>query len=84
MKVILRKVTALEIKTAMFCKMAQIPLEIWMILPLEAKKSKEKETSNDNMPNKYARVKNVAKEEDVIKVNKDQTYVLLMNFLKNI
>jgi hypothetical protein len=25
-------------KTAMVCKLAQIPPEIWMILPLEAKK----------------------------------------------
>jgi hypothetical protein len=34
------------------------------------------------MPNQYARVKNVAKEEDVIKDNTDQNYVLFMNFLK--
>jgi hypothetical protein len=42
----------------------------------------DKETSNSNMPNQYARVKNVAKGEDVIKENTDQTYALLMNFLK--
>jgi hypothetical protein len=41
-----------------------------------------KETNNSNMPNQYARVKNVAKGEDVIKDNTDQTYALLMNFLK--
>jgi hypothetical protein len=76
-------------KTAMVCKLAKIPPEIWMTLPLEAKKwllnkrkrqqqeddkmkkslalSKstavlnEKETNISNMPNQYARVKNVAK-----------------------
>jgi hypothetical protein len=89
-------------KTAMVCKLAQIPPEIWMNLPLEAKKwllnegkrqkqeddkmnkalaltkstavPNEKDTNNSNMPNQYARVKNVAKEEDVIKENTDQTY----------
>jgi hypothetical protein len=35
--------------------------------------SNYKETSNSNMPNQYARVKNVAKGEDVIKDNTDQT-----------
>jgi hypothetical protein len=73
----------------MVCKLAQIPPEIWMTLPLEAKKwllnerkrqqqedekmkksltlskstavPNDKETSNSNMPNQYARVKNVAK-----------------------
>jgi hypothetical protein len=76
-------------KTAMVCKLAQIPPEIWMTLPLESKKwllnerkrqqqedykmkkslalskstavPNDKETSNSNMPNQYARVKNVAK-----------------------
>jgi hypothetical protein len=42
----------------------------------------DKDTNNSNMPNQYARVKNVAKGEDVIKDNTDQTYALLMNFLK--
>jgi hypothetical protein len=99
-------------KTAMVCKLAQIPPEIWMTLPLEAKKwllnerkrqqqeddkmkkslalskstavPKDKETNNSNMPNQYTKVKNVAKGEDVIKDNTDQTYILLMlmNFLK--
>jgi hypothetical protein len=69
----------------MVCKLAQIPPEIWMTLPLEAKKSllnerklqqqedekmkkslalsksiavsNDKDTSNSNMPNQYARVK---------------------------
>jgi hypothetical protein len=31
----------------------------------------DKETKNANMPNQYARVKNVAKAEDVIKENDD-------------
>jgi hypothetical protein len=42
----------------------------------------DKNTNNSNIPNQYARVKNVAKGEDVIKENTDQTYDLLMNFLK--
>jgi hypothetical protein len=42
----------------------------------------DKETSNSKLPNQYAREKNVAKGEDVIKENTDQTYALLMNFLK--
>jgi hypothetical protein len=86
----------------MVCKSAQIPPEIWMTLPLEAKKwilnerknqqqeddkmkkslalskstavPNDKETSNSNMQNQYARVKNVAKREDIIKENTDQTY----------
>jgi hypothetical protein len=97
-------------KTAMVYKLAQIPPEIWMTLPLEAKKwllnerirqqqeddkmkkslalskstalPNDKDTNNSRMPNQYARVKNVAKGEDVIKDNTHQTYALLMNFLK--
>jgi hypothetical protein len=89
----------------MVCKLAQIPPEIWMTLPLEAKKwllnerkiqqqedekikkslalSKStavpnyKDTNNSNMPNQYARVKNVVKGEDVIKDNTDQIYVFI-------
>jgi hypothetical protein len=81
----------------MVCKLAQIPPEIWMTLPLEAKEwllnertrqqqeddkmknslalskstavPNDKETSNSNLPNQYARVKNVAKGDDVIKEN---------------
>jgi hypothetical protein len=87
-------------KNAMVCKLAQIPPEIWMTLPLEAKKwllnertrqqqeddkmkkairsnkstaiPNDKDTNNSNLPNQYARVKNVAKGEDVIKDNTDQ------------
>jgi hypothetical protein len=72
----------------MVCKLAQIPPEIWMTLPLEAKKRllnerkrqqqdndkmkkslalskskavpNDKDNNNSNMPNQYARVKNVA------------------------
>jgi hypothetical protein len=94
----------------MVCKLAQIPPEIWMILPLEAKKwllnerkqpqqeddkmkkslslikstavSIAKETSHSNMPIQYARVKYVAKGEDVIKDNTDQTYAFVDEFLE--
>jgi hypothetical protein len=97
-------------KTAMVCKLTQITPEIWMTLPLEAKKwllnerkrqqqeddkmkkslalikstalSNDKDTNNSNLPNQYARVKNIAKGEDVIKENTDKTYAFLMNFLK--
>jgi hypothetical protein len=98
-------VTITLTKTAMVYKLAQIPPEIWMTLPLEAKKwllnerkrqqqedekmkkslalSKSKSLSNDmdsnnsNLPNQYARLKNVAKGEDVIKDNTDQTYAFV-------
>jgi hypothetical protein len=40
------------------------------------------DTNNSNMPNQYARVKNVAKGEDVIKVNTDQTYAFVDEFLE--
>jgi hypothetical protein len=91
-------------------KLAQIPPEIWMNLPLEDKKwllndrkfqkqedekmkkslalskptalSNDKETNNSIMPNQYARVKNVAKGEDVIKKIQSRHMLLLMNFLK--
>jgi hypothetical protein len=96
----------------MVCKLAQIPPEIWMTLPLEAKKwllnerkrqqqeddkmkkslalskstasTNDKDTNNSNMPNQYARVKNVAKGEgeDVIKDNTDQTYAFVDEFLE--
>jgi hypothetical protein len=41
-----------------------------------------KETNISNMPNLYARVKNVAKEEDAIKDNTDQTYAFVDEFLE--
>jgi hypothetical protein len=44
--------------------------------------SNSKETSNSNTPNQYARVKNVAKGEDVIKDNTDQTYAFVDEFLQ--
>jgi hypothetical protein len=34
------------------------------------------------MPNQYTRVKNVSKEEDVIKENTDQTYAFVDEFLE--
>jgi hypothetical protein len=42
----------------------------------------DKENNNSNMPNQYARVKNVAKGEDVIKENTDQTYDFIDEFLE--
>jgi hypothetical protein len=42
----------------------------------------DKDTNNANMPNQYARVKNVAKGEDVIKENTDQTYAFVDEFLE--
>jgi hypothetical protein len=44
----------------------------------------DKETSNSNLPNQYARVKNVAKGENVnvIKENTDQTYAFVDEFLE--
>jgi hypothetical protein len=44
--------------------------------------SNDKETNNSSMPNKYARVKNVAKGHDVIKDNTDQTYDFVDEFLE--
>jgi hypothetical protein len=44
--------------------------------------SNNKEISNSNMPNKYARVKNVAKGEDIIKNNTDQTYTFVDEFFE--
>jgi predicted solute-binding protein len=93
----------------MVCKLAQIPPEIWINLPLEAKKlpikrkyqkqqnekikkslalskstavPNEKDTNNANMPNQYARVKNVTTGKDVIKDNTDQTYAFVDEFLE--
>jgi hypothetical protein len=94
----------------MVCKLAKIPPEIWMTLPIEAKKwlwnerkpqqleddkmkkslalsksiavPNDKETNNANMPNQYARVKNLAKGEDIIKDNTDQTYAFADEFLE--
>jgi hypothetical protein len=44
--------------------------------------SNDKETNNSSMSNQYARVKNVAKGEDVIKNNTDQTYAFVDEFLE--
>jgi flagellum-specific peptidoglycan hydrolase FlgJ len=44
--------------------------------------SNDKETSSSNMLNQYARVKNIAKGEDVIKDNIDQTYAFVDGFLE--
>jgi hypothetical protein len=44
--------------------------------------SNDKESDNSNMPSQYARMKNVAKREEVIKDFKDHTYGLLINLLK--
>jgi hypothetical protein len=42
----------------------------------------DKEINNSNLPNQYARVKNVAKREDVIKENTDQTSAFVDEFLE--
>jgi hypothetical protein len=42
----------------------------------------DKDPNNSNMPNQYARVKNVVKGEDVIKENTDQTYAFVDDFLE--
>jgi hypothetical protein len=44
--------------------------------------SNDKDTNNSNLPNQYARVKNAAKGEDVIKENTDQTYAFVDKFLE--
>jgi hypothetical protein len=44
--------------------------------------SNDKETSNSSMPNQYARLKNVAKGDDVIKDNTDQNYAFVDEFLE--
>jgi hypothetical protein len=95
---------------AMLCILPQIPPEIWMTFPLEAKKwllnerkrqqreddkmkksltvrnsttsFQDKQTVNSYLPNQYARVKNVAKGDDVIKENTNQTYAFVDEFLE--
>jgi hypothetical protein len=42
----------------------------------------DKEISNANLPNQYARVKHLAKGEDVIKDNKYQNYAFVDDFLE--
>jgi hypothetical protein len=42
----------------------------------------DKDTNNSNMPNQYARVKNVVKDEDVIKDNTDHTYAFVDELLE--
>jgi hypothetical protein len=42
----------------------------------------DKDNNNANMPNQYARVKNVAKGEDIIKDNTDQTYAFVDEFIE--
>jgi hypothetical protein len=42
----------------------------------------DKEANNSNMPNQYARVKNLAKGKDVIKENTDQAYAFVDEFLE--
>jgi hypothetical protein len=42
----------------------------------------DKDTNNSNLPNQYARVKNVAKGKDAIKDNTDQSYDFVDEFLE--
>ena len=100
----------------MVCKLAQIPTEIWMTLPLEAKKwllnerkrqQKEEDklkkssnlsskdptkssgkddrniSSNSNMPNQYATVKNAVKGEDDTQVQATNTNDFIDEFLED-
>jgi hypothetical protein len=53
-----------------------------LVLTKSTAVSNDKETNNSNIPNQYTRVKNVAKGEDVIKENTDQTYAFVVKFLK--
>jgi hypothetical protein len=43
----------------------------------------DKEINNSNMTNQNSKLKNVAKGEDVIKENKDQTYAFVDEFLED-
>jgi hypothetical protein len=43
---------------------------------------KRETINNSNMPNQYTRVKNVAKVKEVIKVNTDQIYAFVDEFLE--
>lgn len=94
----------------MACKLAQIPPDIWMTLPLEAKKwllnerkrqqiedekakksatigdrnsvkSSDKDPKDVNMPNQYAKVKSVAKGEEMIQEDTEQSYDYVDEFL---
>jgi hypothetical protein len=76
-------VTVPPTKTAMVCKLAQIPPEIWLLNERKRQQQEydkmkkslalskstalpnDKDTNNSNMPNQYARVKNVVKGEDL-------------------
>jgi hypothetical protein len=42
----------------------------------------DKDTNNSNMPNQYARLKNVAKREDVINENTIHTYTFVDEILE--
>jgi hypothetical protein len=42
----------------------------------------DKETNNSNMPNQYAKVKNIAKGEDIINDNTDRNYGFVDEFLE--
>jgi hypothetical protein len=41
-----------------------------------------KDTNNSSIPNQYAKVKNIARGEDTIKDNTDQTYAFVDEFLE--
>jgi hypothetical protein len=99
-------------KTAMVCKLTQITPDIWVTLPLEAKKwllnerkrhqfedekAKKAATIGDknsvkfsdedpkdvNMPNQYAKVKSIAKGEEIIQEDTEQPYEFLEEVLRS-
>jgi hypothetical protein len=53
-----------------------------IIIYISISNDKEILISNSNMPNQYARVKNVAKGEHIFKENTDQTYAFVDEFLE--
>jgi hypothetical protein len=55
-------------KTAMVCKLAQIPSEIWMILPLEAKKWLLDERNRQEQEN-YKMMKSLALSKSIAAPN---------------
>jgi hypothetical protein len=80
----------------MVCKLAQISPEIWMTLPLEAKKwllneRKHQQQEEDKIKKSLALSKSIAvtnhkdsNNDDVIKDNTDQTYDFVDEFLEEV
>jgi hypothetical protein len=76
-------------KTEMVCKLAQIPPEIWMTLPLEAKKwllneRKRQQQEDDKMKKSLALNKStaVSNDKDINNSNKPNQYARVKNVAK--